>query len=220
LIGAAEDSLAVTPWNDDAEVWACSTLLRGKLPRWDRWFEIHGFDEDGQRAGDKDYGPWLQRSEGIVYVKDSNDQQWVPRAVIYPKDLVLDHLPAVFLTSSIAWMFALAMYLKASEIGLYGINAAGTEEYNQQHASLCWLIGIAQERGIKITIPPESDVMKTAYLYGFERSVSLNRKFRTRHREATQVVATHQRLAAEALRQQHQHEGQVKEIEYILRNWT
>lgn len=220
LIGSADDSLAVTPWHHQAEVWASSFPLHNKLPRWDRWIEIHGVDEDGMLSGYSDYAPWLQQTEGMVYVKNKADLQWVPRAMLYPKDKVLAALPASFLTSSIAWMMALAIYLHPDEIGLYGVNAAGPDEYSQQHPSICWLIGLAQGRGIRVTIPPESDVLKAGFLYGYERSAALARKFKSRHKDALEVVGTHKQVVAEALKQQHQHEGRAMEIEYLLRNWA
>lgn len=70
-------------------------------------------------------------------------------------------------SSTIAWMIALAIMEGAKEIGLWGVDMSATEEWFFQRSGCQSLIDIAKSLGIKVTVPPESDIMRPPPLYGF-----------------------------------------------------
>lgn len=62
--------------------------------------------------------------------------------------------------SSIAYAMALAIHEGAEEIALYGVDMKGDDEYGYQKPNMEYLIGLAIGRGIKVTIPDESPLLK------------------------------------------------------------
>jgi hypothetical protein len=92
-------------------------------------------------------------------------------------------------------MLAMAIEFGATQIGLFGVNMAADSEYCQQRPSCEYFIGVAVGRGIKITIPEQSDLLKTAYLYGIENP-ALHEKWVARHEEFSRRMLDHQQQAA------------------------
>lgn len=70
-------------------------------------------------------------------------------------------------SSTIAWMLALAIIEGATEIGLWGVDMSATEEWMWQRSGCQSIIDVAKSLGIKITVPPESDLLRPPPLYGF-----------------------------------------------------
>lgn len=70
-----------------------------------------------------------------------------------------------YLTSSIAYEIALAIYEKFDEIALYGIDLNTAEEYAWQKPGVEYLLGIAAGRGIKVVIPTNCPLLNGT-LYG------------------------------------------------------
>lgn len=77
--------------------------------------------------------------------------------------------------SSIAYPMALAIRQRPDEIGLYGINMAGDDEYAYQRSNMQYLIGFARAKGIKVTIHPDSRLFEsqwTAGIYGHPDNIN------------------------------------------------
>lgn len=57
-------------------------------------------------------------------------------------------------------MLALAISMEPEEIQLHGVYMADESEYRHQRANAEYLIGFAEGKGIKVTIPNESELLK------------------------------------------------------------
>ena len=150
------------------EIWGLNWLFY-KIPRADRWFEMHYSkveDIEPER-----YRDWLQTQKEIpVYMQ--HKFKAVPMSIRYPKNEVIQEFGKYF-TCSMDWMIALAIYEKYRAIHLYGVEMARGSQYEYQRESLSWWMGIAYGRKTEIYIPKESDLLRTEVLYGYgERIIS------------------------------------------------
>lgn len=195
IVGKAPSSLMLAPYdNPEWEVWGLSTGAQ-MLPRWSRWFELHDLDE-GFKRWPEQYRNWLAKDHGKpVYINAPHAA--APFATVYPRDEIIALSGTRYFTNSIAWMIALAVAEGATEIGVYGVDMAQSDpvmgangEYQHQRPSCEYIIGWAQGRGVKVTIPDESDLLKTPRLYGFESDIGRsNRKHKARAKELHDQLA-------------------------------
>ncbi len=152
--GAADWEYWGLPWSDQS-------------PHFDRWFEMHPpeiiFDvEQGKRQ--LSYRQDLEESEVPVYMQQAYPD--IPMALAYPFEAVGDDvLPGIpehdRYGSSIAYMLALAIYIGAREIALYGVDLKD-DAFDHQRPNLALLIGVAMGRGIKVHVP------ETAQIYNIQ----------------------------------------------------
>jgi hypothetical protein len=103
-------------------------------------------------------------------------------------------------------MMALAIFehekvAPVGEIGMYGVNMAQhglsngpsnagwfTSEYARQRPSVEYWIGIAEGKGIKVIIPPQSDILKSSCIYGYH-TTDVQKKITARKAELQQRIA-------------------------------
>ncbi|MBC8552690.1 MAG: hypothetical protein H8D23_23930 [Candidatus Brocadiales bacterium] len=79
----------------------------------------------------------------------------------YPFERVIDKIGADYFQSSVAYALALAIAGEhTSEIGLWGIDVHGDEEWSYQRACIEYLVGIARGMGINVFIPESSALCK------------------------------------------------------------
>jgi hypothetical protein len=119
-----------------------------------------------------------------------------------------------YFTNSISYLIALAIYeLKGVEqgsiIGLWGVDMAQqglqsgsvagwfTSEYARQRPSVEYWLGIAEGLGIKIHVPDQSDILKTACIYGYQHTDAF-KKFVTRQKELQGRIANAQQREQDA----------------------
>lgn len=179
IIGSAPTSVRLAPYhNPEWKVWGCSPGAFAVCPRSDVWFEIHRW-EPGQPWFSDVYVRFLQQYKGVLYVAEPVPE--LPNATVLPyQDLVIKYSP-YFFTSTIAWMMALAIEAiemewklqdekgeprSNSSIGLWGVDMAATEEYGYQRAGCQFFALLAKTKGIEVGVPPESDLLRPAPLYG------------------------------------------------------
>ena len=168
----------MAPFGDDSwEFWGVNNLFLS-MPdvKWSKWFEIHPIRKQGNQ--------WQRRWNNIfrgqdmnAYIADLNklpcpiimEKVWpdVPNSVAYPKAEILSKMGNYF-TNTISYQIALAILLGAKEIGIWGVDMAVDTEYHHQRPSCEYFVGLARGMGIKVTIPDESDLCKTQFLYAFE----------------------------------------------------
>jgi hypothetical protein len=179
IVGCA-DSKTIVPWKDETfEFWGVNNLYGVPLKdaHYDRWFEIHNIEYDGRNflrresldfRGQpvREYLAGLAKLEcPVIYMQKHWDE--VPQSVPYP----IQPIVAIFgryLTNTISYELALAILMEFKEIHVYGVDMAVGTEYQNQRPSCEYFIGIAQGKGIMVYIPPEADLLKTRFLYGFE----------------------------------------------------
>ena len=188
LVGTAPSSRMLAPFGDSSwKIWSCSPGNMNSLPRVDVWFEIH---KNLLWPENKSYGEpyieWLKKQPFPVYMQD---QSLVPNALIYPKDDMVKKFGNYFFTSSFAWMMALAIEQGASEIALFGIDMASRDEYILQRPGFGFFRYVAEQKGIKVWAPNESDIMQAPGLYGFSEVTPMGRKILAREKELKDRLA-------------------------------
>lgn len=218
LIGTAPSSRMLAPFNDPSwEIWACSPGNMNTLPRVSAWFELHGnllWPEC--RSYGEPYIEWLKRLTIPLYMQN---QSFVPNALTFPKDEMVKEFGKDFFTSSFTWMMALAITKGANEIALYGIDMASRDEYILQRPGFFFFRHVAQQRGIKVSAPNESDIMQAPGLYGYSEVTPFGRKILARETEIKERING---MRAEAQKLQHNItylEGACEDIDYVKSIW-
>lgn len=218
LIGTAPSSRMLAPFNDPSwTIWACSPGNMNVLPRVDAWFELHGnlLWPENKHYGEP-YINWLKQLNIPVYMQD---QSLVPGAKVFPHRDLVNEFGKDFFTSSFAWMMAFAMKHGATEIALYGIDMASRDEYILQRPGFYFFRHIAQQRGIKVSAPNESDIMQSPGLYGYSEVLPMGRKILAREQEIRQRLEP---MKAEIQKLQHNItylEGALEDVDYFKSIW-
>jgi hypothetical protein len=220
------DSFKQAPFGDPTwEIWGLNELYM-LIPRWSRWFEIHSrdvYEADKKRTSDHIYA--LRAMTVPVYMHQHYDD--IPMSVPYPLQAIAQAFPnpgaggRPYLTNSIAYMLALAIAEGFQEIGVFGVDMAHDSEYQQQRPSCEYFIGIAQGRGIKVTIPPDCELLKTDFLYGFEQEQLERWNARMVAREADLVKKINELDAqmAQATEARAQYRGALQDTQHLRKNW-
>lgn len=190
IIGKAPSSVLLAPYADESwEVWILNTLGQLKeVPRWDRQFELHDLKLT-QTPAHGNYYEWLSQQEKPVYLRDDPPAEF-KCGVRFPLSAMLEHFKGLagrmYLTNSVSMEIMLALYehdtqeRKISDIGLWGVDMAQhgfakgghngpfTSEYASQRPSVEYWLGLCEGRGITLHIPPQSDILKCACVYGYQ----------------------------------------------------
>jgi hypothetical protein len=238
LIGSAPSSVKRAPYGDKSwEIWGCSPGAIPFMTRIDRFFEMHGWRPENACC-EANYVNRIKKLDCTIFMV--NPVPELPQSRPYPKDMVLswsygmvrDHhgreRPAHFnpndFGSTLSWMLAMAIIEVADdpeggEIGLWGVDMAAGEEYGPQKDGCLALIHIAKSIGIKIVLPPESDLIRPAPLYGYQEHDHMYVKLAEREKELTARIqdAAHRRQAA--------HDeftflnGAIDDVRYMMKTW-
>lgn len=94
----------------------------------------------------------------------------IPTSVKYPLQEIIKTFGVDFFTNSIDYMIALAIYIDAKEIDLYGVNMVLGSEYMFERPGVNFWCGLAIGRGIKVNIfGIKSTIMRcqSGQLYGY-----------------------------------------------------
>lgn len=183
IIGTAEPHWRAAPFHDQSwEIWTCGGIFN-TVPRTDRHFEIHDKHEtcrgwhrsqEEEAASRNVYWQWLAEQGPKAVLKTVLPE--TPNATQYPLDEVLKAFPDKYFTNSVSYMVALAILEGCTDIGLWGIDMAlsgkdESDEYGRQRPSVEFYLGIAMASGIKLHLPPETTLLKSRKLYGFDGPV-------------------------------------------------
>ena len=135
----------------EVEVWGMN-VNHVFLKRWDRWFQLHPQSwHKGKYGRDDAHLAFLRTCNVPLYMNDPMPD--IPTATPFPYGAIAEDLGRDYLTSTGAHAIALAIHECYDEIKVYGINVATDLEYVEQRPCIEWLLGIAQGRGIKVTLP-------------------------------------------------------------------
>lgn len=180
FIGSAPSSIRLAPYgSEDWEIWACSPGVYGVAPRSDRWFELHRY-EPGQPWFSPEYCEFL-KNHPLVYVAEERAE--IPNGKLLPLPEMIKQFGPYFFTSTIAYMFALAIMEGYEKIGLAGVDMAAESEYKDQRLGCQFFAMLARSRGIEVGVPPESDLFRPAPLYGVSEVTHARIKYMSRRRE-------------------------------------
>jgi hypothetical protein len=222
LIGSAPSSVALAPYSDPTwEIWGCSPGARPYVKKVDAWFEIHLW-EPHQPWFSPEYIDFMAKLPVPVYMLEHVAA--IPGSVPYPKEEIMRLFgpgATFFYTSSLSWMFALAIASGAKEIGLWGVDMSAAEEvYTHQRAGCQYFIGKAMEMGIKVTVPPQSDLLRPTPLYGFRELDPMDLKLLARKNELEQRVAMATNTYENAKNEILQLRGAIEDVNYIRATWV
>lgn len=154
----------LAPWQDDS--WCFYALNEIPQRRFDRHFELHprSVQNDRELA-------WLAQCPTPCYVLDLAEWEGtVPNAVQFPLERVLDVTRGRrYFTCTFAFQIALAITEGAHEIGLWGVDLDWGTERERLVEKPCveYWIGLAEGRGIAVTLPRVTPLCSRQYLYGY-----------------------------------------------------
>lgn len=231
IVGFAP-SWTLTPFDDkDAEKWGLNALHKVAADKpFDRWYQLHDIEKFHADDLETHVG-FLAQFKGPVYMWEEHMPRWaefIPNLIAYPKAQVTE-LYGTYFTNSISWMIAHAL-LEAGDdptkpplrthIGVFGVDMAVDTEYTSQRPSCEYFLGIARGRGIKLNLPPTSDLLKSPFLYGVEDGDFYRQKLEARDKELAQTFAQYEKMVQEQQAAMHQIIGARDQIKYDLRTWT
>lgn len=207
----------MAPFNDpEWEIWTCSPS-NIDLPRSDVFFEIHAWDTMARDAELTLFLGWLRRHPK-VYLQKLNPL--FPNALAYPVDEMIAKYGPFFFTSSLSYMFALALEQKPTHIGMWGVDMTATSEYEYQRPGCHYFMQKATDLGIEIVVPVESDIRAPTPRYGFRELNPMYRKLFVRRQElqARHADAVNRQNAAreEAVSLS----GALEDVEYMINTWA
>jgi hypothetical protein len=165
IVGKAGTS-GFAPWRDETwEIWGMPWL---SCPRVTRLFDIHTqefWDQNKKMPEESWMGAYRDLYLDIPVYCDPSRAHAFAKAVEYPPE-VMASLPFAYLENTIAYELALAIHEGVDEIALWGIHMMGTHEYAAERPSVTYLIGLAQGRGIKVSIAPGSPLFMSCHVAG------------------------------------------------------
>ncbi len=176
ILGNADSTRDLAPFDDPTwEIWGLAWRALHH-PRMDVCFEVHTLAQMVE-----DFGPdvidWLTDptdragNTPALYLLPEAASEF-PQAKPYPlRDAAALMGGREYFTSSFSYMLALALLQDdVAEIGVWGVDLTDGEEYTHQRPCAEFLLGIALGRGIKLTIPPQSALLRCSYRYGLDLS--------------------------------------------------
>lgn len=233
VLGSAPSSITLAPYGDPSwEIWGCSPGLYKYVSRnglrISRWMEIHHFIPPANEFS-PEYIAWMgSLAPAPVYMIEA--QPCIPNSVAYPLDQMLTRFGPYFFTSSVAYMLALALAEietaragragpEQDVIGLWGIDMAATEEYGLQRPACHHYIDMAERQmGIKVTVPPQSDLLWPPPLYGFHEADPRAVKLYTRMNELRGKLVEAESAHAANEREMFFFRGAMSDMQYHLNN--
>tara|TARA_R110000772_G_C13310276_1_gene440199 strand:- start:37721 stop:38392 length:672 start_codon:yes stop_codon:yes gene_type:complete len=157
------------PWDDPSwKIW-CMAHRLNHFKRIDVGFEMHKH-ADLVELG-VDYLDWLDAPTIPVYTRWPSNY---PACKPYPLEDAIKLMGREYFTSSFSYMICKAILDGAKEIGLYGIDLSADDEYSYQRPGAEYLIGLAQGKGIKITIAKGSALLNAPFVYGDGQPMTSN----------------------------------------------
>jgi hypothetical protein len=162
IVGCYPETWEKAPYSDESwEVWGFSRRNMGKLPRCDKWFELHEAKHfpryDSEVPG---YGEYLRQTACVVLQKD------------FPAKALLDRFgPYFFSEGQCVWLMAYAIHLGATEIGIWGVECI--DQYGKQRFEVQHFVQVARDLGILVTVPEGCTLLTPRKLYGFPPDLAI-----------------------------------------------
>lgn len=215
ICGSAPSSISKAPFEDPTwEIWGCSPGAAPQVRRVNVWFEIHRWNQDWLTP---DYRNFLARVPRVYMIEPVAE---LAQSMAYPKAEMLEKYGPYFFTSTPAWMLALAIEQNPKEIGIWGIDLAAHGEYAEQKPGCMYFIEIARAKGIKITVPNESDLLRPPPLYGFCEVDPMMQKLLARQAELTTRINNNAAQSDHLVREGMFLKGALDDCNYMLQTWA
>lgn len=167
IVCGSPTSEMLAPFDDEEyEIWVLGTHVE-KYKRFTRIFEIHEnltFNESVEAYINK------LNSYNVPIVVNKNYDPRFNNTIKFPLNFAEVAFGSPYLTSSCAYMVALAIKEDYNYIEIYGVDLdVDDNEYFYQKPCVEAWIGFARGRGIKVVLPPQSSCLKSSMLYGNEK---------------------------------------------------
>ena len=166
------------PFHDPSyEIWGLNDLY-GKIPRWDKWFDLHDWDSKDPNSIKTFVGKRTEKTKLSAYVQMDCpiycQEAWpaLPTAVKFPLKEIQDKFcngEKGYFTNQISYMIAFALYEDYDIIEIYGVDMTVDTEYGIQRPSAEYWMGIAKGMGKEIYVPQGSTLLKSPFIYGYEQ---------------------------------------------------
>ena len=194
IVGTAPSG-AHAPFDDKSwEIWGCA-IRADYVTRADRWFEVHRLDGEPKE--------WAEEWRTLMRGWSNECPVWMhypenigPKVVQYPTQRITAKFGTFFLTSGVAWMYALAIDEGVDEIGVWGVDLEYGTEYRDQRAGLRHFMSIAKLLGIKTRVLVSSGLAYDPVPYPLTQDDPVLAKmalrkgvFQNKQREADGIVA-------------------------------
>lgn len=112
----------------------------------------------------------------------------IPLSEAFPLEECVKQFGHAYFTNTICYMIAYALLQKPREIHIFGVNQAGSHEYNEERGGVEYWIGQAIGRGVKVFINgKQSQLLKYkgrygnnilyGYLLPYEQVIAANQRF-------------------------------------------
>lgn len=161
----------------NAEVWSLNHN-HPYIPKdcWSLWIDIH----DPQWSATKGLKPevwadqerFLKTSHGKPIYMQRHYPEY-PDSVAYPREEIVKRFGRRYFTSAMAYLIALALFEGCEEIGLFGADMRGDEEYATQRPAVEYWLGRAEGMGVKVYVPPAAGVLNPDGMdYGYDEDTS------------------------------------------------
>ena len=207
MVGTASSRISAPYHNTNVEIWGVSD--RGKAPRADRWFEIHRIDGTFDKPGHAD--SW--RDELKKFSADIPALYMIyPEPALHPNvvsgwhEKLVDRFGTYLMTSTFAWMMALAIEEMApidadgtrrfapagSKISIYGVDMEYGTEYRQQRQGFRSFIKVAEQLGIEVLRVTSGGLLYEPVPYPMWQDDPLLCKLEKRNKEAKATIADRQ----------------------------
>ncbi len=165
IVGGSPSSENLAPFADESwQIWVHGNQFdRHQRRRVSRIFEIH----DDLSEHPPQYAKWIADKQIPMIVGRLFPIQ-APHITVFPFDDA-NQLMGEHLTSTPAYMMALAILEGATDIGIYGVDmAVDSHEYFYQRPAMYAWIAYAKALGIVVTIPKESSLFVDRYVEGMK----------------------------------------------------
>lgn len=170
FLGGAK-SIKYAPWHDLSwELWSHASCRHLCKRDPDALFDLHPpelFRDPKMKTWDPKYLAWLRVNHIPIYMQEAYED--IPAAIQYPFATMITEFPRGYMTNHVAYMTALALMEGARQIAVYGCDYDTGSEYGPQRGSAEYWLGLAEGRGVIVTIAPECSLLKKPLLlYGYE----------------------------------------------------
>ena len=200
---------------------------------------VMDFSEGPMNPRDPNHVAWMARAAGHIPLYLMTPRDEVPKALKLPAQTIIDFFGCPYFTNSISWMIALAIMelvqpierngktiwlaMPDAEIGVFGVDmmmqGGVGSEYGWQRPSCEWLLGWAMAAGITITIPDESDLLKSAFQYGQSEFSPFRRKLLAHGAEMVKRMNGAQQQFNQAQAALHELRGAKNTVDWVSNNW-
>ncbi len=219
IVGFAPSCISAPYADESIEIWTMN-FHHTQLPRSSRIFELH----DWAIVESEGFVESFRSSKVPVYLQESRPD--VPMSVTYPiremaSEFGVDGRANPYFTNTISYMLALAIAEGFEEIQVFGVDMSHSTEYGSQRPSCEFFLGIAKGRGIRLVMHPDSELLQTPFLYGYEdgkRNATVER-LKSRHAVLAQRHAQHTAEAAKHQQACYELAGAIQDNDEILRTW-